>query len=136
MRYPEECEKQWRPKQGKLGWEKQRKEEKKEEEGKKREKRKERTENKKPKKERTIEVKKAAEEQEIWDKKEEEAKSEEEMKKLTLEKFHKWIHIFDKKASERIPTRKLQDYAIDMKEEFVLRKGKMYLLLGEERGDA
>jgi len=29
MRYPEECGKQWRPKQGKLGWEKQRKEEKK-----------------------------------------------------------------------------------------------------------
>ena len=31
----EECEKQWRPKQGKLGWQKQKKEEAKEEAGKK-----------------------------------------------------------------------------------------------------
>ena len=35
MRCPEECEKQQRPKQGKLGWEKQKKEEKKEKEEKK-----------------------------------------------------------------------------------------------------
>ena len=32
-----------------------------------------------------------------------------------------------------MPTRKLWDYAIEMKEEFVLRKGKVYLLLREER---
>jgi len=32
-----------------------------------------------------------------------------------------------------MPTRKLWDHAIDTKEGFVLRKGKMYLLLREER---
>jgi len=37
MRCLEECEKQWRPVQEKLGWEKQKKEEVKEEAGKKRE---------------------------------------------------------------------------------------------------
>jgi len=36
-RYPEECGKQWKPVQGKSGWEKQKKEEAKEEVGKKRE---------------------------------------------------------------------------------------------------
>jgi len=34
-RYPEECGKQWRPKQGKVGWQKQKEEEEKEEVGKK-----------------------------------------------------------------------------------------------------
>ena len=36
-----------------------------------------------------MEVKKIAEEWEIWDKEEEAVKLEEEMKKLVLEKFHK-----------------------------------------------
>ena len=51
----------------------------------------------KTKKEKTIEVKRAAEEWEIWDKKEEAAKSEAEVKKLVPEKFHKWIKVFGKK---------------------------------------
>ena len=54
-----------------------------------------------------MKVKKMAKEQEIWDKEKEAAKSEEEAKKLVFQRFHKWIHIFEKKASERIPTKKL-----------------------------
>ena len=80
-----------------------------------------------------IDVKKVVEEQEIWDKKEEAARSEEEVKKMVLEKFHKWIKVFDKKQLEKMPTRKVQDHAIDVKKGFVLRKGKVYLLLREER---
>ena len=49
------------------------------------------------------------------------------------EKFHRWIKVFGKKQSERIPTRKLWDYAIDVKKGFIPRKGKIYLLLREER---
>ena len=52
---------------------------------------------------------------------------------MVLEKFHKWIYIFGKKASEQMPTRKLWDHAIDTKEGFVLRKRKVYPLLREER---
>jgi len=74
-----------------------------------------------------------AEEWEIWDEEEEAAKSEAEAKKLVLEKFHKWIKVFGKKQSERMPTRKIWDHAIDMKEGFVLRKEKVYLLSREER---
>ena len=55
----EECGKQWRPVQGKSGWEKQKKEEAKKEAGRKRE---ERDKKKKQKKGKTMEVKKVAEE--------------------------------------------------------------------------
>ena len=41
--------------------------------------------------------------------------------------------MFGKKQSERMPTRKLWDYAIDVKERFILRKGKVYPLFREER---
>ena len=41
--------------------------------------------------------------------------------------------MFEKKQSERILIRKVWDHTIDVKEGFVLRKGKVYLLLREER---
>ena len=84
-RCPEEYGKQWRPVQGKPGWEKQKEEKAKEEAGKKR---KEKEKKKKQKKGKTIE-KKVAEEWEILNEEEEAAKSEVETKKLVPEKFHK-----------------------------------------------
>ena len=80
-----------------------------------------------------MEVRKVAEEWEIWEEEEEVAKSEAEAKRLVPEQFHWWIKVFGKKQSERIPTRKLWDHAIDVKEGFVLRKGKVYPLSREER---
>ena len=126
----EEYGKQWRPVQGKSEWEKQKEEEAKEEAGSKRE---EKKKKKKQKKGGTAEVRKVAEEWEIWDKEEEVAKSEEEVKKLVPESFHRWIKVFGKKQSERMPTRKLWDYAIDVKEGFIPRKEKVYPLSREER---
>ena len=73
------------------------------------------------------------EEWEIWEEEEEAAKSEVETKKLVPEKFHKWIKVFSKKQSERMPTRKIWDHVIDIKEGFVPRKGKVYLLSRKER---
>ena len=49
------------------------------------------------------------------------------------EKFHQWIKIFEKKQLERMPTRKIWNHAIDVREEFIPRKGKVYPLLREER---
>ena len=80
-----------------------------------------------------IEVKKVAEEWEMWDKEEEAARSEAEAKKLVPEKFHRWIKVFGKKQSERIPTWKIWNHAIDIKEGFVPGKGKVYPLSREER---
>ena len=129
-RCPEECGKQWRPVQGKSGWEKQEEEEAKEKAKKKKE---EKEKKKKQKKGKTVEIRKVVEEWEIWNEEEEAAKLEAEVKKLVLERFHKWIKMFGKKQSERMPTRKLWDHAIDMKEGFVPRKGKVYPLSREER---
>ena len=41
--------------------------------------------------------------------------------------------MFGKKVSERMLIRKVWDHAIDMKEGFVLRKGKVYLLSREKK---
>jgi len=48
-----------------------------------------------------------AEEWEIWDEEKEAAKLEEEAKKYVPLRFHEWIYIFEKKASGRMPMRKL-----------------------------
>ena len=80
-----------------------------------------------------MEAKKVIEKWEIQDKEEKAVKSKEEAKKLVLQKFHKWIYIFRKKVSKRIPTREMQYYVIDIKEEFVLRKEKVYLLSREKK---
>ena len=90
MRCPEECGKQWRPVQGKLGWEKQKEEEAREE-------KEERRKKKEKKKGKTVEIRKVAEEWEIWDEEEKAAKLETEAKKLVPEKFHQWIKVFGKK---------------------------------------
>ena len=44
--------------------------------------------------------------------------------------------MFGKKQSERMPTRKVWDHAIDIKEGFILKKEKVYPLSREEREEA
>ena len=80
-----------------------------------------------------MDTKKVVEEWEIWDEEEEAEKSKEEVKKMIPEYFYKWIYIFGKKASKRMLIKKLWNHTIDTKEEFVMRKRKVYLLLREER---
>ena len=43
------------------------------------------------------------------------------------------IYVFEKKVSERMPTKKLWDHVIKIKEEFVLRKKKVYLSSRKKR---
>ena len=66
-----------------------------------------------------MEVKRVVKKWKIWDEEEEAARSEEEAKKLVPEKFHKWIKVFGKKQSERMLTRNVWDYVIEVKEGFV-----------------
>ena len=94
---------------------------------------KEKDRKKKQKKGKIVEVKRTAEEWEIWDKEEEAAKLKVEARNLVPEKFHKWIKVFGKKQSEWMSTRKVWDYVIETKEVFVPRKGKVYPLSREER---
>ena len=65
--------------------------------------------------------------------KEEELDKEEVMELRTTEKmvprrFHKYLKVFEKKESERIPMRKAWDHAIDLREGFVPKKGNTYPL--------
>ena len=60
-------------------------------------------------------------------------KKEKTVEELVLRRFQKWKKIFEKEESERMPTRKLWDHAIELKEVFVPRKGKVYSLSREEK---
>jgi len=48
-------------------------------------------------------------------------------------RFHKYLKVFEKKELERMPTRKAWDHAIDLREVFVPKKGKIYPLSRVER---
>ena len=54
-------------------------------------------------------------------------------KEMVPRQFHKYLKIFEKKNSERMLTRKAWDHAIDLREGFVPKKGKIYSLLRLER---
>ena len=47
--------------------------------------------------------------------------------------FHKYLKVFEKKDSERMPMRKAWDHTIDLREGFVPKKGKVYPLSRVER---
>jgi len=55
------------------------------------------------------------------------------VEKLVLRKFWRWKRVFGKKELECMPTRKPWDYAIELREGFVPKKEKVYLLSREER---
>ena len=48
-------------------------------------------------------------------------------------RFYRWLKVFGKQELERILVCKPWDYAIDLQEEFILRKGRIYLLSRIER---
>jgi len=52
---------------------------------------------------------------------------------MVPKKFHRWLKVFGKVESERMPTRKVWDHAIDLKEEFKASKAKVYPLSRNER---
>jgi len=60
-------------------------------------------------------------------------KDKEVLKKLVPRRFWKWKKVFGKKELERMPVQKIWDYAIELKEGFIPRKGKVYSLSREER---
>jgi len=66
-------------------------------------------------------------------KKAEKDEDEEVLKELVPKKFWKWRKVFGKRESERMLMRKAWDHAIELKEGFVPKKGKVYSLLREER---
>jgi len=66
-------------------------------------------------------------------KKVEKDKDEETLKKLVPKRFWKWKRVFGKRESERMPVQKTWDHAIELKEGFIPKKGKVYSLSREKR---
>ena len=117
-RCPDECGKKWKTgRQTKPGWKKQ-------------EEREEKKERRKPTIEEVRMIERIREEKEDEEKDLIELRATEEM---VPRRFHKYLKVFEKKDSERMPTRKAWDHAIDLREGFVPKKGKIYPLSRVER---
>ena len=55
------------------------------------------------------------------------------MDEMVPQWFHRYLKVFEKKDSERMLMRKAWDHAIDLREGFVPKKGKIYPLSRIER---
>ena len=65
---------------------------------------------------------------------EEKAKEDrQKVEEMVPKRFHKWLKVFWKQESERMPVHKTWDHAIDLQDEFVPRKGRIYPLSRIER---
>jgi len=75
----------------------------------------------------------AIDDKEDWERKEEVEADYRKIEKMVPQKFLKWRKVFGKVESERMPTRKIWDHAIDLKEMFKPKKGRIYPLSKNER---
>ena len=75
----------------------------------------------------------AIDNKEDWGKEEKIEKDHRKIKEIVPKRFLKWKKVFGKIESERMPTRKTWDHAIDLKETFKLQKERIYLLFKNER---
>jgi len=75
----------------------------------------------------------AIDDKEDWGKKEEMEEDHRKIEEMVPKKFLKWRKVFGKVESKRMPTRKIWDHAIDLKETFKPWKGKIYPLFKNER---
>jgi len=57
----------------------------------------------------------------------------EKVREIVPQKFHKWLKVFGKVELERMPIRKLWDHAINLKEDFIPRKRRLYLMSRQEK---
>jgi len=55
------------------------------------------------------------------------------VKEIVPQKFHKWLKVFGKVESERMLTRKPWDHTINLKENFIPKKGRTYLISRQEK---
>ena len=62
-------------------------------------------------------------------------KPEKKVSEMVPRQFHQYLDIFEKKPSERMPLRKPWDHAIDLNENFILRKAKLYPCSPTERAE-
>jgi len=57
----------------------------------------------------------------------------EKVRKIVQQRFYKWLKVFEKAESERILVRKPWNHMINLKEDFVPRKERTYLMSREKK---
>jgi len=57
----------------------------------------------------------------------------EKVREIVPQKFHKWLKVFGKVELERMLMRKPWNHAINLKEDFILRKGRTYLMSRQKK---
>jgi len=75
----------------------------------------------------------AVDDKEDWRREEEVKTDHRKIEEMVPQKFLRWRKVFGKMESERMPTRKIWDHAIDLKETFKPQKGRIYSLSKDER---
>ena len=55
------------------------------------------------------------------------------VEEMVPRRSHRWLKVFGKQELERMPVQKPWDHAIDLQEEFILQKGRIYPLSRIER---
>jgi len=78
-------------------------------------------------------VKWAVDNKEDWGREEEVEADYKKIEEIVPKRFLKWKKVFGKIESKRMPTRKIWDYAIDLKETFKPQKGRIYPLSKNKR---
>ena len=69
----------------------------------------------------------AVDDKKDWRKEEKVEVDHRKIKEMVPQRFLKWKKVFGKVESERMPTRKIWDHAIDLKETFKLQKRRILL---------
>jgi len=77
----------------------------------------------------------AADEKEDWGREEEMEMDHHKIEGMVPKKFQRWLKVFRKVESERMPVRKVWDHTINLKEDFKASKAKVYPLSRNERDE-
>jgi len=75
----------------------------------------------------------AVDDKENWGREEEVEADHRKIEEMVLQRFLRWRKVFGKVELERMLTRKIWDHAIDLKEIFKPRKGRIYPLSRNKR---
>jgi len=78
-------------------------------------------------------VKWTVDEKEDWGKEEEIEADHRKVEEIVPKRFHRWLKVFGKVESERMPVRKVWDHAIDLNDNFKASKERVYPLSRNEK---
>jgi len=75
----------------------------------------------------------AVDEKEDWGREEEIEADHRKIEEMVPKQFHKWLKVFGKVESKRMPVRKVWDHTIDLNDDFKASKARVYPLLKNEK---